>query len=250
MSASESTENRIYNDLIAAQLRSSREEFCPFRKEQQMDHLFRHLARDLADGPLKVLDICGGYGRLTYFMNEFDPRHEYYCLDYSHELIAQARRSFAGSPNIHCDVADLYALSPMYDKAFDATILYKTLYCLPYYREAMQQLVRATRRKIYITSPFFEGDIDFISRIYPDASKGDEGRYTYSNAYSIPKFERYCRSLGVKQVEFEDMRLDIDLPAPEDKSKLQTHTVPTADGGRLEITGVLVLTWKLAILTL
>jgi ubiquinone/menaquinone biosynthesis C-methylase UbiE len=250
MPADESAENRVYNELIASQLSTNKEDFCPFRRERQMDHLFRHLAREFAAGPCKVLDICGGYGRLTYFMNELDPRQEYHCLDFSEQLIRQARQSFAGSPNIHCGVADLYALSPKYDKAFDITVLYKTLYCLPYYKQAMEQLVRVTRRRIYITSPFFEGDIDFISRIYPDASKGDEGRYAYSNAYSIPKFERYCRSLGAKNVEFEDMRLDLDLPPPENRSKLQTHTVRTADQGRLEITGVLILHWKLAILTL
>jgi ubiquinone/menaquinone biosynthesis C-methylase UbiE len=250
MSASESTENRVYNDLIAAQLRTNKEDFCPLRKEQQMDHLFRHLADDFAAGRCKVLDICGGYGRLTHFLNEFDPRQEYHCLDYSAELIEQAKRIFSGLPNIHCAVADLYALSPRYDNAFDITINYKTLYCLPYYKQAIEQFVRVTRRKIYITSPFFEGDIDFISRIHPDASAEDENRYTYSNAYSIPKFVKYCRSLGVKKVEFEDMRLDIDLPPPADKSTLQTHTVRTTDQGRLEITGVLVLDWKLAILTL
>jgi hypothetical protein len=110
--------------------------------------------------------------------------------------------------------------------------------------------VRVTKRKIYVTSPFFEGDIDFISRIYPEASREDESRYAYSNAYSIPKFVKYCRSLGVKKVEFEDLRLDLDLPPPEDKSVLKTHTVRTIDQGRLELTGVLLLDWKLAILTL
>jgi hypothetical protein len=51
-------------------------------------------------------------------------------------------------------------------------------------------------------------------------------------------------------VQFEDMKLDIDLNPPEDKNLLKTHTVRTADQGRLEITGVLLLNWKLAILTI
>jgi ubiquinone/menaquinone biosynthesis C-methylase UbiE len=215
-----------------------------------MDHLFEHLARDFERPGCKVLDMCGGYGRLTYFLNEFDPRQEYYCFDYSEALVAEARRMFKAHENIHCDTADLYNLSPRYDKAFDITIIYKTLYCLPYYKEAVKQLVNVTRRTIYITSPFFEGDVDFISRIYPSASTGGEENYTYSNSYSIPKFVRYCESLGVKKVEFHDMRLDFDLPPPANKDVLQTYTVQTADQGRLEITGVLVLNWKLAILTL
>jgi ubiquinone/menaquinone biosynthesis C-methylase UbiE len=246
----ESVENQIYKNLVSQQLMARKEDFCSFRREQQMDHLIRHLARDFKASGLKVLDICGGYGRLTHFLNEFDAKQDYYCLDSSETLIAQAKNNFAAHPNIHCEVADLYELSPRYDKSFDITINYKTLYCLPYYKQAIEQFVKVTRRKIYITSPFFEGDIDFISRIYPNASQGDESRYTYSNSYSIPKFVRHCESLGVKKVEFEDMRLDIDLPPPESKDTLQTHTVRTVDQGRLEMTGALLLDWKLAVLTL
>lgn len=244
----ERTENRVYNDLVANQLREVPDEFCPMRREQQMDHLFRRLRADFGAPGCKVLDICGGYGRLIHFLNEFDPRQEYYCLDYSEALIAKARKTFAAQRNIHCEVADLYALSPRYDKAFDVTINYKTLYCLPYYEQAIAQFVKVTRKRIYITSPFFEGDIDFISKIYPRAS-AEPDKYTYSNAYSMPKFVRYCESLGVKKVEFDDMRLDIDLPPPADPNVLQTYTART-DQGRLEISGLLLLNWKLAILTL
>lgn len=244
----EQAENEVYRKLVEEL--SSADDFCPMQKERQMERLFVHLARDFDRPGKHVLDICGGYGRLTHFMHELDPRQHYYCLDASERLIARAAKSFAGLGNVHCEVADLYALSPKYDKAFDVTVLYKTLYCLPYYEEALAQLVKATRERIYITSPFFEGDIDFISRIYPAASAGDAGRYTYSNAYAIPKFERYCRSLGVRDVRFEDLRLDLDLPPPASKDMLKTHTVRTAAGERLEITGVLVLPWKLAILSL
>jgi ubiquinone/menaquinone biosynthesis C-methylase UbiE len=246
----ESSENRVYRKLVDDQLKSRADDFCPFRKERQMDHLIAHLSQDFRSGGEKVLDICGGYGRLTYFLNEFDARQHYYCLDYSEPLIARAREIFAGRHNIHCEVADLYSLSPRFDKAFDITINYKTLYCLPYYQDAVRQFVKVTREKIYVTSPFFEGDIDFISRIYPDASAGDESRYTYSNSYSIPKFAKFCRSLGVRKIEFEDMRLDFDLEPPASKDILQTHTIQTVHQGRLEVTGALMLDWKLAILTL
>ena len=106
----ERAENRVYQQLVEEQLRTAEGAFCPFRREQQMDHLFRHLQRDFERPGLKVLDICGGYGRLTWFLDELDPRQHYYCLDSSETLIAQARATFAGKPNIHCEVADLYAL--------------------------------------------------------------------------------------------------------------------------------------------
>jgi hypothetical protein len=124
------------------------------------------------------------------------------------------------------------------------------LYCLPYYAEAVSELVKVTKNKIYITSPFYDGDIDFISKIYPNVSEGDGSVYTYSNSYSVPKFEKYCKSLGVKKVEFEDMRLDFDLEPPAHPSILQTYTIKTESAGRLEATGVLLLNWKLVTLTL
>ena len=246
----ESAENRVFRKLVEQQSEASVAAFCPMRWEKQMEHLFAHLSRDFGTPGRKVLDICGGYGRLTHFMHQLDSRQNYYCLDSSERLIARAKQAFSAQPNIHCEVADLYTLFPKYDKAFDLSIIYKTLYCLPYYEKAIEQLVRVTRDRIYVTSPFFDGDIEFVSRIYPNASAGDATNYHYSNSYSIPKFRKYCESLGVRTVEFEDMRLDFDLPRPASKDVLGTHTVRTKHEGRLEVTGALLLDWKLAILTL
>jgi SAM-dependent methyltransferase len=246
----ERSENAIYKLIIEDQLRSPEGRFCPFRREKQMDYLFSHLRRDFDQAGQKVLDMCGGYGRLTYFLNELDSRQEYYCFDSSETLIALARDKFAGNRNIHCEVADLYLLTPQFEKKFDVTVNYKTLSYLPYYEQAIAQLVKATRKKVYITSQFFDGDVDFISRIYERTSERREERYSYLNCYAVPRFVDYCHSLGVRKVEFEDMRLDIDLDPPADRNELKTYTIQTRDQGRLEVNGVVILNWKLAILTL
>lgn len=243
-------ESRAYSAFVEKAVAESPDSFCSFRKEKQMDYLFRHLKKDFAEKNQKVLDICGGYGRLLHFLQELDGQQEYYCLDQSEALVRMARERFAGLDNIHCEVADLYALAGDYQKKFDVTILYKTLYMLPYYRKPIEELVKVTKKKIYITSPFFEGDIDFLTKIYPDASGDDEGNFAYCSIYSMPKFTAYCESLGVKQVDFEPMPIDFDLPAPADKNVLQTRTELTANGERLEICGTVVLNWKLVTLTL
>ena len=99
-------------------------------------------------------------------------------------------------------------------------------------------------------APAGAGSSGFGGSDDPAASAGDRSNYAYSNCYAIPRFVKYCRSLGVKDVRFEDMKLDFALEPPADKDVLQTHTERTAAGGRLEVTGVLLLNWKLAVLTL
>jgi hypothetical protein len=46
------------------------------------------------------------------------------------------------------------------------------------------------------------------------------------------------------------MKLDLDLPKPEDPDRLETYTIRTAQDDRLEITGTTILNWRLVELVL
>ena len=46
------------------------------------------------------------------------------------------------------------------------------------------------------------------------------------------------------------MNLDFDLERSDDIDKLQTYTTATESGSRLEITGNIILNWKLVIIEL
>jgi hypothetical protein len=140
-------------------------------------------------------------------------------------------------------------ISEKYRKFFDVTINYKTLSWLPYYDVIIRELIAATTKRVYITSLFYDGDIDFLTNVYGGASEGT-GRYTSLNTYSFPKFQKYCLSQGAKEVRSTVMKLDLDLPKPEDPDRLETYTIRTAQDDRLEITGTTILNWRLVELVL
>ena len=239
----------MYKDVIERTLESDRSSYCPFRRERQMDHLFDRLSSDFGGGGIRVLDACCGYGRLLHFLNEFDGRNEYYGIDFVPELVREGQSLFKDRPNVRFETYDVMELSRKYKKYFDVTVNYKTLSWLPYYDVIMRELVAATTHRIYVTSLFYDGDIDFLTKVHSNASD-DTGRYTWLNTYSLPKFQDYCLSLGAKQVRSSVMELDLDLQRPEDPNRVDTYTVRTAQGDRLEITGTTILNWRLVELVL
>ncbi|OGC08513.1 hypothetical protein A2230_08350 [candidate division WOR-1 bacterium RIFOXYA2_FULL_36_21] len=241
----ERSENLIYKDVIKATLYDNKDDFCPLRKEKQMDYLFSLLKEDFEKKNQKILDACCGYGRLIHFLNEFDTNQFYTGVDYVDELINQGKKHFTNNKNIDFEVYDIMKLSDKYHKAFDITINYKTLSWLPYYKTILTELIKATKNKIYITSLFYDGDVDFITKIYSNASKGTADNYTYLNTYSFPKFKKYCESIDVKEINSINMKLDFDLPESNNMNDLQTYTVSTKSGDRLEINGNVILNWKL-----
>lgn len=237
-------ENQKYKNVIKTALQEG-SDFCPMRKEKQMDYLFAALVEDFEKKNLQILDACCGYGRLIYFLNKFDPEQFYTGIDYLQELVDKGKNMFSESSNITLSCLDVFEISNSYLKEFDIAINYKTMSWLPYYSKLMKELFAVTKSKIYITSLFYDGDFDFITKIYADAQNCDDDNFTYLNTYSLPKFKKYCLSLGAKHVNAIDMNVDFDLPEPDNINKLQTYTVLKNDGSRLEITGSVILNWKL-----
>lgn len=246
MNAEQKKQNSLYGRLMKEKGKA----FCPFRKEFQMDVLERFLKKDFSGArKLNVLEACSGQGRLLYYLNQFDSRQQYFGIDYVREFVADANRLFKNNTNIQCEYGDVYALPARFRKKFDITILYKTLYCIPNYPAVLKNLFFATKKKIYITIPMYEGDIDFEVKMFVHKSykKGD---YTTYYIYGIPAFKKACEKLGAKKVSFHDMKLPFDLAKPKDLDILQTHTVRAKNGERIELTGIVKLNWKLIVIEL
>jgi ubiquinone/menaquinone biosynthesis C-methylase UbiE len=238
-------ENEAYRKLIKASLKNNKTEFCPFRKEKQMDYLFALLENDCKVKNLNILEAGCGYGRLLYFLNQFDNNQNYFGFDYVSELIEEGQKWFIDDKNVTFKYQDLMMLPEAYDKFFDITISYKTFSWLPYYDTQLRQLFKVTKNKIYITSLFAEEDIDYIVKIFPEAQNNSGDVFSFLNTYSLPKFKQFCSNLGAKNINVVPMALDFDLPKPENFNKLATYTVLTSDQRRLEITNNTILNWKL-----
>lgn len=244
--------HKVYKKVIQSMLKSDTA-FCPFRKEKQMDYVFASLAKDLKNTEdLTILDACCGYGRFMYFLVEKFPNQKYIGIDYVPELIKQAKEQFAGYNQVTFKTDDILSLSKKYPKKFDITINYKTLCSLPYYEEMVLELIKSTKSKIYITSLFYDGDIDFIVKIDQKATQKRKDSYVHLNTYSLPKFREFCLKHGAKSVKSTPMHIDVDLPKPKsgDMDELHTFTIPLKKSERLEITSTIVLNWQLIEITL
>jgi SAM-dependent methyltransferase len=239
------TANDIYKKVIQASLKENRDDFCPLRKEKQMDYLFAALADDFQDKNLKILEAGCGYGRLLYFLNQYDQNQFYFGIDYVPELITAGKKIFANNQNVHLERQDFMKLPDKYNKFFDIAISYKTLSWLPYYETVVRQLINVTRNKIFITSLFCDEDVDYLVKIYTDAQNNTGESFSFLNTYSLAKFKKYCYGLGAKDIKTTNMTIDVDLPKPVNQEKLTTYTITTTDQHRLEVTNNIILNWKL-----
>lgn len=221
-----------------------------FRRENQMDVLEARLSEDFRGREgIEVLDICCGQGRLLHYLDRFDPKQNYTGLDAIDEVVELARGNIGERPNVSVERGDLFALAKTHPKRFDITILYKTLLNFEDYREPLEQMFAATREKVYITSLFYEGDADFYVKLFK-RKVFDADQYVHYNVYGKPGFADYCRQLGATDIVFHDLKIQVDLPAPTDPDLVAAHTRRIENGERLEITGVIVMPWRLAEITL
>lgn len=236
-------ENKKYKDYIENKLSVNEADFCTFRKEKQLDYIFASLSGDFAKKNQQILDLCCGYGRLIYFLNQFDGEQFYHGIDYTEGLIKKGQSMFQENKNISFELGNAYEISKKYQKHFDISIMHKTLSWLPYYKEVIPELIKVTKNKIYVTSLFSESDVDFICKVKENPSS-DDSNYLYMNTYSLPAFTKFCLENGAKSVKGTPMKIDVDLPKSNDKS-LSTYTVKDETGNRLEFTGAILLNWML-----
>ncbi len=231
-------ENRRYQASIKCSLK--RGDFCNFRLEEQMKALFTLLKKDFLKHN-KVLEAGCGPGRLIYFLNKFNNQQEYYGLDYLKENVVLARKLFKEQLNIKIFKGDLYDLGKKYKKYFDIIISYKTLPWLPEYQQVMKELISAAKKKIYLTALFIDGNFSFTVKV----ANLDNKTLTYLNTYNQNEFKNFCLKNGATRVNFHDFKLKINLPKPQNMKSLKTYTQKLTTGQNLEITGVVVLNWKL-----
>jgi len=248
MNKEELKENIIYKKLIKQS--SKKGMFCPFRKEFQMEVIEKFLIKDIRNkSKLNIFEACSGQGRLLYYLNKFNNKPNYFGIDYVKENVDYANKLFKNNKNIQCELGNVYKLSRKYLKKFDITFLYKTLNYIPNYKTVLRNLYNVTRNKIYITAFFYEGDIDFETKIN-NYSLYKKGEYVTYYTLGKPRFCKFCKKIGAKKITFYDMKLPLDLPKPKDPNVLQTYTIKDAKGENIELTGIIKLDWKLVIIEL
>ena len=213
--------------------------------KQEMDKILEDMVRPHLAGSPNVFDAGCGVGHLIRLLAEMNPRAQFLGVDQTDYLIEEARKLNADEANVAFEVGDILDLPMRYPKQFDLSIIWKTLSWLPYYEDAVRALVAVTKRHIFLSSLFYDGDIDFEIKIREyEKEAGKDGFNAYYNIYSLPKFQRFLAELGASHLEVRDFEMPIDLPRPS-PNQMGTYTVSLADGRRLQMSGALALPWKI-----
>lgn len=192
-----------------------------------------------------ILDACCGIGHIPYFLSEISPNSQFLGIDQTSYLIEEGKKLCQNKSNISFANEDVYNLAKKYKKSFDISINWRTLSWLPYYDQIIKELIAVTKDHIFVSSLFYDGDIDFITKIREFKTEtGKEHFNDYYNVYSLPQFKKFVFELGAKNVEVYDFDINIDIPKPP-IDQMISYTEKLANGKRLQLSGAVVLYWKI-----
>jgi ubiquinone/menaquinone biosynthesis C-methylase UbiE len=192
-----------------------------------------------------ILDACCGIGYISYFLSKINPESKFLGIDQTPYLIDEAKKLCKNESNISFELNDIYNISKKYQKQFDVSINWRTLSWLPYYDQILENLFAVTKKHIFVSSLFYDGDIDFITQVREFKTETGEKKFNdYNNVYSLPHFKEFLYKLGAKNIEVYDFDIEIDIPKPP-LDQLISYTEKLENGKRLQISGAMLLPWKI-----
>jgi len=193
---------------------------------------------------LRILDACCGVGHISQFLSKISPKSEFLGIDQTSYLIDEANK-LSDNKNLRFETGDIYDMSQKYEKNFDISVCWKTLSWLPYYDEIMKSLITCTKNYIFLSALFYEGEIDFQIKVREyKKEKGKDDFTLYYNVYSLPRFKKFLLEQGVKNIEAYDFNIGIDI-IKSDRDYMGTYTEKLENGKRLQISGAVVMFWKI-----
>jgi ubiquinone/menaquinone biosynthesis C-methylase UbiE len=210
--------------------------------DKQLDKLIIPL---IQNKQFQILDACCGIGHLDYFLSSSSPDSSFIGIDQTSFLIDEAKILCADKKNVSFEVEDIYNLPTKYAKFFDISINWKTLSWLPHYDEFMKSLFAITKKHIFISSLFYDGNIDFEIKVKEyETEKRKEQFDLFYNIYSYPRFEKFVYDLGAKSVRSYDFNIDIDIPKPT-LDDMGTYTITQNNQKRIQVSGPIMMLWKI-----
>ena len=215
-------------------------------KKQEMDKQLENLLSPIIkDKSCKILDACCGIGHISYHLSDLSPESSFLGVDLTPFLIEEGKKICSSKKNIVLENVDIYDLKNKYQKYFDISIAWKAISWMPKYDNFVKALMSMTKKHVFLNSPFYDGDIDFITKVYEytneNLTKSD--RFLYYNVYSLPRFKRFVKEFGAKNIEVFDFEIPFDIPRPS-KDRMGTYTEKLSNGKRLQRSGAVIMSWK------
>lgn len=215
-------------------------------EKQEMDKFLEELITPLIKtNSLKILDACCGIGHISYYLTDINPNIQFLGIDQKKYLIDEAKKLCKNKKNIKFQVADILDFEKDNHKKFDVCINWKTLSWIPYYTDFIKALFNVTKKHIFLSSLFYEGDIDFQVKVREfQKESGKKDFNSYYNVYSLPRFKKYLLSLEAKKVNVYSFEIEKDIPKSS-KDYMGTYTEKLENGKRLQISGAVIMSWKI-----
>jgi len=146
----------------------------------------------IKNNKLKILDACCGIGHITKILNKISNKSEILGIDQSKYLIDSANELLGNNNKISFETGDIYEIKEKYKKKFDISISWKTISWLPYYDQMLKDLIHMTKKYIFLSSLFYEGDIDFEIKIREFKKESGKKKFNaYYNVYSLPQLRNF-----------------------------------------------------------
>lgn len=214
-------------------------------QKQEIDKFLEKLITPyIQNKSLSVLDACCGIGHICGILSELSPQSKFLGVDSTPYLIDEAKKIFSDNKALSFEVADVYDFAKSNAKKFDVSISWKTISWLPNYLEMMKSLISMTKKYIFLSSLFYDGEIDFEIKIHEHKKeRGQSGSSSYYNVYSYPQFQKSMSGLGAKKIEASNFEIEIDLPRG-DPNVMGTYTEQLSNGKRIQISGAVLMSWK------
>jgi SAM-dependent methyltransferase len=211
-------------------------------RRQELDKLLERLAAPvLGADEGSILDAGCGIGHLGPLLRSLAPGWRYHGVDRLGYLVEEARSVNAGDPLATFEVAAVEELPERHPDGFDVVVSWKVLSWLEDFEPMLASLMRLTRRHLFVASLFYEGDIDFYTRVTEGRRRSADAEPSLYNVSSLPRFRAAAEARGARRVH--PFEIAIDLPRG-DPDVMGTYTERLADGRRVQFSGALAMPWK------
>jgi ubiquinone/menaquinone biosynthesis C-methylase UbiE len=206
-------------------------------QEPEMEQIkqLTKLVRGVYKPGMKVLDVGCGAGHFYPSLRKIDKNISYVGVDISENYLKLARKIFAGEKNVKIGKEDIFGLK-FKDGSFDIVICYMVLPFIPNWRKAVKELVRVTKRHLFIR--LLLSDFTYIVKIYKKRH-AENAPYEYYNIYSEKEFVNQLKAAGARKVKILEDEVKINIKRKKELP-FSTYTY-----GKMQIIGNIVLTWKI-----
>lgn len=212
-------------------------------------HLMKFVEQVLPDThqSFKAIDVGCGAGQNMYWLSQSLPGAEWVGIDFADHLFEIGLPFFQESGKVAPEFikGDFYHLSDTFEnQKFDIVFSLQTISWLPSYEPALEQLLDITDGWLFVSSLFTDFKVDAQIQVKDYSESDNSGGPFYYNIYGYERFQEFCIIRGATEIVVEDFEIDIDLHLPTDMG-LGTYTQLLANGKRQQLSGPLLMPWKL-----